>query len=261
MLPVNSLIKPLPGLSFLSEENGKPCHKHILNGEEVPGCTSVSGLFQEDGWKFAWGPKLMYDTLLKLVETGQPIGEGDLFRAKSAWRRKRDKAADTGTIAHEIIAQHITMDNLLVHSQRDVFHTLTRFSLWQEQYSPEWLACEVQVGSARYKFAGILDALVNIDGKLTLLDFKTSSAIKDDYAIQLAGLCIALEEMGVTVEQRAILHLPKVEGENYEFRIIDSDLTKDKLAFLVGLEFYRHKNLFLARCKSDKRSAVASNRG
>lgn len=245
-----------PGLKFVSEEDGKPCHKHMLDGEEVPGCTSVSGLFQDDGWKFAWPVKLMAERLLRVIKNDVKICPDHVIAAKGAWREKRDKSADTGTIAHKVIEEYLNGVAVEVTSKGpEVEHCFNSFLQWQKQYQPEWLATELQVCSVKYRFAGILDALALINGKVTLVDFKTSADIKDDYAIQLAGLALCLAEMGLIVDQLAILHLPKDESESYEFRIIESDLDKNKLAFLVALEFYRHKNLFMARCKSDKRGA------
>lgn len=244
-------LKPIPGLSFLAEENGKPCHKHMLNGREIPGCTSISGLFQDDGWKFAWPVKEMYLNLHARLQNRQIINGVHLLEAKSIWRRKRDKAADTGTIAHGYIEDYIKSGARVPPTQpAEVLNCFNEFIRWEGEFKPEWLGSEIQVGSAIWKFAGILDALAKIDGCITLVDFKTSSDIKDDYAIQLAGLCIGLDECGVTVDQRAILHLPK-EGP-FEYRIIDSDLTQDKAAFLAGLNFYNHKNIFMGRMKNDR---------
>lgn len=257
-------LAPVPGLSFKSEEYGKPCHKHILNGGQIPGCTSVSGQFSEDGWKFAWPVKLMAEQIHADIDEHSGSGENVyveikrnslneiIQNAKNAWRRTRDSAAEKGTSAHFYIEEYVkTGAALALPDDKEIVNCLDNFFKWEKKYNVKWLASEIQVGSLKYVFAGILDALIEIDGKIVLLDYKTSSSIKDEYNIQLAGLCICLEEMGVTVDARAILHIPK-EGE-YEFRIIDSDLAKDKLAFLVGLEFYRHKNLFLARCKNRKK--------
>lgn len=250
----------LPNLTFRSEENGKPCHKHIMDGEEVPGCTSISGLFQDDGWKFAWPPKIMEQVALQKLDAHWRRN-GDInysqvqeiiTSSKNAWRRKRDKSADTGVIAHGIIEQFIkTGEPQPRQKDPEVHNCFDQFLEWVAKYNPLWIGSEIQVGSVVHRFAGILDALADIGGQLTLVDFKTSAEIKDDYAIQLAGLCICLEEMGVKVSQRAILHLPKTGP--YEFRIIDSDLEKDKAAFLAALEFYDHKNLFMARMKKEKK--------
>lgn len=244
-------------LKFLSEQNGKPCHIHMLNGSPVPGCTSISALFQDDGWKFAWPPKLMEEKILEELDKcdnqydAVPISRMRSITklAKSAWRQKRDKTAGQGTSAHEFIESWIKDKSPLPpFVDPEVANSFNNFLEWETAYKPDWQGTEIQVASEKYRFAGILDSLAIINDKMTLIDLKTSGGIKDEYMIQLAGLCICLEEMGLTVDQRAILWLPKVGA--HEFHIIDSDLAKDKLAFLVAREFYEQKNLFELRCKN-----------
>lgn len=244
-------LKPI-NLTF--QEKG---HVHILNGFPVPGCTSISGLFQDDGWKFAWPVKLMYEKAMEEIrEIGQyfdvTVAQADtiLKKAKNAWREKRDSAAQKGTSAHEYVEDYVKHGVKIPPTvNEEVRHCFNEFLIWEAKYAPTWLATELQVGSEKHNYAGILDALCEIDGKRVLLDYKTSKSIKADYNIQLAGLTMALEEMGCHVDKRAILHLPKELDKSFEYRIIESNLAQDKEAFLAGLEFYRHKNIFLARTK------------
>lgn len=230
----------------------------MLNGHEVPGCTSISGLFQDDGWKFAWPVKLMYEHVTTegkaAIERNADEGLGfeeleDICaKAKNAWREKRDKSADSGTRAHQWIEEYIkTGSDTSFLEDKDAMACIGQFLVWEGKHKPKWLASELQVASERFCFAGILDALCEIDGKTVLLDFKTSASIKDEYAIQLAGLYICLEEMGFKPDLRAILHLPK-KGD-YEYRVLDGDLEEEKTDFVAALNFYRRKNLFWARCR------------
>lgn len=170
-----------------------------------------------------------------------------LKKAKNAWRDKRDKSADSGTRAHALIENYIKtgiMEPFL--ENKEVENCIENFMKWESLQKPQWLASEVQVGSLKHSFAGILDALFQYEDKIYICDFKTSSGIKDDYNIQLAGLCICLEEMGLKVDYRSILHLPKDKKE-FEFKIIDTDLEFEKKCFLAGLEHYRYKNMFLGK--------------
>lgn len=237
-------LEPVKGLTF-NDKDGK--HIHLIEGKEVPGCTSISGLFSDDGWKFAWPPKLMEEQLLVILKSGIPLHEDHLKKAKNAWREKRDRSADSGTQAHSIIEKYIKtgLTEMFVVENNEVENCVENFLSWEKAANPIWLASEIQVGSLKHSFAGILDALAQIDGGIVLVDFKTSSGIKPDYNIQLAGLCICLEEMGLKVDRRAILHLPK-KGE-FEYKEIRTDLEFEKKCFLAGLEHYRHKNMFLGK--------------
>lgn len=243
------------GLTF--EADGK--HIHRIGGDEVPGCTSISGLFGDDGWKFAWPPKLMYEEIVKeglaaIEKGGNNLSFEELeaiaAKAKNAWRRKRDKSADTGTIAHGEIEKFIATGVVPSLTDKEVMNCFNQFLLWTEKHNPKWLASELQVGSKVHGFAGILDAIAEIDGKKILLDFKTSSGIKDEYRIQLAGLRIALEEQGFAPEESAILHLPK-EGK-YEYRKMNDGWKDEEMDFLVALAFYKRKCMFAGRHKNGR---------
>lgn len=240
-----------------TEDRSKAIHLHEqrIDGvwTPVPGATSIAGLFSEDFWKFAWPVKLMEEKLketwVENVAFPQQIINSHLKQAKNAWREKRDKSADVGTEGHHLIEEWIKNKTIpMVQSGTELANIVGEFKKWEDYAKPKWLASEIQVSSLEHRFCGILDALCEIDGKLTLLDFKTGTSIKDDARIQLAGLMIALEEMGCVPDQRAILHLPK-KGE-YEFRLITGDLEYEKKDFLSAVPFYGRKNLFLERCKN-----------
>lgn len=230
-----------------NDDDGK--HVHLMDGSPVPGCTSVSGLFSPDGWKFAWPVKLMEeyvktrwkkDTVYFQNEIDHVLKEG-----KNAWREKRDKSADSGVKGHTLIEEYLKHGHLPTLTQgTDIENIFNQFMLWEGEIKPKWLASELQVGSLTHSYCGILDALAEINGKVVLLDFKTgSSGDKKEFPIQLAGLAMALEEQGVKVDERAILHLPK-KG-NFEYFPITSDLEWEKKAFLAGLKFLSYKNQVL----------------
>jgi len=253
-------------------------HSMLINGQwqTVPGVTSVSALYQLDFWKFAWPVKLMEEKILEEIKVaafdrethggflgGKDVQLEDVERitkkAKNAWREKRDKSADAGTLAHGAIEEWIKYEMTKGQKRKDGtylwWHTvssldseqdniLQNFQTWVKRTNPLFFASELQVGSLTHSYCGILDAICEINGKKVLLDFKTSATgDKPEYAIQLAGLAMALEEMGYKVDERAILWLPK-KG-NYKYIPITSDLEWDKKAFLAGLKFLSYKNQVL----------------
>lgn len=235
------------GLEF--QEEG---HIHLLKGQEVPGCTSIASLYQDDGWKFAWPVKLMADGILERWLPDKPYTktqiELDVKECKGLWREKRDKSADTGTKAHELIETYINTGIWKTFLDNEIKNCVENFIEWEKKYNPVWLASEIQVGSEFHHFAGIVDACAEIEGKKVLLDFKTSSSIKPEYWIQLTGLAMALEEQGWKPEVLAILHLPK-EGE---FEYVERPNTGQfENQFISGVAFYRHKNLFKKMIKED----------
>ena len=253
------------GLGFKDEG-----HIHSIKGiGEVPGCTSVSGLFGEDGWKFAWPVKLMEQGMVEqAISDSKDFPKGDSIfnvdyivemakKYKNAWRQKRDKTKDLGVILHGDISRMIKeaikaeIRILPIESVAKEFEeSFKGFLEWQTDSNIEWLASEVQVGSLTHNYAGILDCIYKIGDKVYLDDIKTSDKPKKEWKIQLAGLKMALREQGVNVDETGILLLRR-EGE---FERISMNVTEaDEKAFLVGLEFYRQKNLFAGRNRKEKK--------
>ena len=72
------------------------------------------------------------------------------------------------------------------------------------------IASEILVGDVRYS-AGQLDLLCLLDGKLTLIDHKTSNGVDEiSYAMQVAAYKYFFEKMtGLKIQQVKILHLSK----------------------------------------------------
>jgi len=242
-------------LRFEAEE-----HVHILKGEMVPGCTTVSGMMPKE-WLAPWAAKETVEYILKNLDekfkakilTNQLTSEikSVVMAGKNAWRMKRDKAADNGTRAHELIETYIkeSQEPLLELEVPEVQNAVKLFFGWLEKHKVEWIASELQVGSETHKFAGILDFLAIVDGKFTLGDFKTSSGIHPEYYVQTAGLQIALEEMECPpIEQRLILHIPKT-GNDFEARVVPTPIAHDKELFLCALQFYRCTKRLKDTCK------------
>jgi hypothetical protein len=88
------------------------------------------------------------------------------------------------------------------------------------------------VDSQTYNFAGILDAVAEIDSKLVLTDSKSSNGFYSEYSFQASGYLLAYEEMtGKTIENRLIIRFGKDDGE-FEIRR-DDDNEAHKQAFLA----------------------------
>jgi hypothetical protein len=156
-----------------------PTHGYKLNGERIPGTTTVIGRFKESGGLLQWAFK-----------QGQS-GASNLYE-------NRDKAADIGTAAHSMIEAHI--------NGGDTLAALAEFNLPDEDYAKaqnafkqylQWEKLtnlkfiskyqEIQLISPEYKFGGTPDAIGEIDGEIVLLDWKTSNGVYQDYIIQLAA--------------------------------------------------------------------------
>lgn len=89
------------------------------------------------------------------------------------------------------------------------------------------IASEILVGLKRYKSAGTLDMLIlNLDtNEIELWDWKTSNAVNDTYAMQVAAYKKFFEGMTkLTIAKSKIIHLSKESDVFHVYNIPDIDL-------------------------------------
>lgn len=197
-------------------------------GEKIPGTTTVIGRFKESGGLLQWAFK-----------QGQS-GAATLYE-------ERDKAAEAGTIAHDMIEAFILgkmgettklpvcTPELLTRAQ----NAFSQFLEWQEQTRIEIVATERSFVSERHQFGGTIDAIgKDMKGRIVLLDWKTSNAVYQDYLVQLAAYALLLEENAPEWTPQAF-HLLRVSKESADFaHHFFGELEDAKKAFLLMRELY-----------------------
>ena len=94
---------------------------------------------------------------------------------------------------------------------------MQNFHKWVESRDIEWLACEKKVYSRSWEYAGTIDALAKVNGKLCVIDFKTSAKIYKEYYLQVSAYCNAIGEMmGDLPKLGMIVRLDKEEDKFQE---------------------------------------------
>jgi len=139
------------------------------------------------------------------------------------YRDARDKAADAGTLGHDMIEAYIKGNDLdAVEGPEDLLAKASMgyqaFKLWFTSTNIEIVDTEMTLISEKYRFGGTPDALGKTgEGDFALLDWKTSNRIYADYLIQLACYARLLEE-NKTVDRRIQrFHLLRVGKEFGDF--------------------------------------------
>lgn len=198
-------------------------HKHLymVDDEAVPNVTNITGVIAKnglDGWKF----KQAIEHLEPRLKPG--LDEVAIRRllddASVAADRVTREAGYIGSSVHKWIEERVEKKI----AGRDVEYTLPDHSAvragveafldWEIEAGPRYIASERKVYSREHRFVGTLDMLAEIDGKLSIVDLKTSNRIYAEHWLQTAAYQIAVEEEdGIEVAQRVILHLPKVPGK------------------------------------------------
>lgn len=177
---------------------------YLRDGTRVPGTTTVIGRFKESGGLIHWSWNIAHGGLLRARALLQQVAEGDglfsqdditafLALPLSEWdyRAKREKAADAGTCAHDMVECWIRQRPFdasrypapIVRAAEPAFGA---FLAWARQSNLRAIESETALVSEQYRYGGTLDAML-IGGALALGDWKTSNAIYPDYLCQLAA--------------------------------------------------------------------------
>lgn len=123
---------------------------------------------------------------------------------------------------------------------------LAEFIKWQTANDFKLVEAEHIVWSENYRFAGTLDCICYKNGKLYLVDFKSSKAIYDDFLMQISAYRVGYEERsGREIQGLGILRLPKNETDAYEWRewtLGEANDSFDEFMCLVSFWWERARN-------------------
>lgn len=204
---------------------GRPTtgYKNVA-GQKVPGTTTIIGRFKESGGLLQWA--------FKQGQSGAPT----LYA-------ERDKAAEAGTIAHDMIEAFILgKPQPIVAAEPDILakasNAFKQFGEWYELSKMELVATEKSYVSEKHQFGGTVDAIgKDSKGRIVLVDWKTSNAVYQDYLVQLAAYALLLEECSEWRPEG--FHLLRVSKESADFaHHFFGELEDAKRAFILMRELY-----------------------
>ena len=174
------------------------------DGKVVPGATTITGLLNKP-YLVRWANQLGLEGIDSSTYT--------------------DEAAKTGTLAHAMIQadlQGLEIDkDQFSKVQIDLAeNSILSFLEWKKRHEIEVLYCEMPMVSDEMKYGGTIDCYCKLDGRPTLLDFKTGKAIYEEYFVQLAAYAALLRENGFPVEECRILRVGRDATEGFEERSV-----------------------------------------
>jgi hypothetical protein len=161
----------------------------LKDGSRVPGTTTVIGRFKESGGLIQWAYKRGKE-------------DGLAGNARARLYDEVGKAADIGTMAHWLVEKHIDRASFLgksVGTLREAFPDMSpdmyktahdafqAYLDWQDMTHLEIVEQEMELVSEEYKYGGTPDAIGVVNGKLCLVDWKTSNGVYSDHLVQLAA--------------------------------------------------------------------------
>jgi len=220
-----------------------PSKGYSWAGERIPGTTTIIGRFKESGGLLQWAFKQGQSGAAHLYENA-------------------NKAADIGTACHAMIEAHINGDDpnavlIAINSAVDeggitfrskADNAFSMYLRWERQTGLTLLSKyqEIQLVSPVYKFGGTPDAIGEIDGKVVLIDWKTSNGIYGDYLVQLAAYQHLIREgvrmdtgepLGMILDDGAYLCRFSKDFPDFEARYF-GDLSEEWMQFTRFREAY-----------------------
>ena len=156
-------------------------HRYKLeDGTRIPSVTTIIGRFKNSGGLLHWANEQGLQ--------GKTLDEA------------RMPAAQAGTLAHEMVECELRgqpFERPPGVDDRVMAHATAAFKVyleWKNSSKINVLHSEVALVSEKHKFGGCLDAIGELDGRLVLIDWKTSAAVYADYLYQLAAYGILWDE-------------------------------------------------------------------
>ena len=192
----------------------------LANGERVPGVTTILATIAKPALP-VWANKLGLDG----------INSTEYLR----------HVADAGTLAHAMVAHHLggPASDTIGYSQdqiRMAGNAVSSFDAWARGKRLEVQATELSLISEAHCYGGTLDALLLVDGVLTVIDVKTSSAIYPEHLYQVSAYRQLLIENGYAVDAAMVLQVGRDAGEGYTERVLSGPEIEPYFAvFLAAL--------------------------
>ena len=200
------------------------------DGKKTTGVTTIIGRFKETGGLLWWA-----------FEQGKAAERGEI----NSLYDKRDEAAESGTLCHDMVEAHIRGWDMPDLSKYDkgiadqAQQGYENYLQWEKSNNLETVETEMSLVSEKYKFGGTLDAIM-FQGKLALGDWKTSgTGPYVDWLLQLAAYAILWEEHFPDRPIEGGFHLVRFSKENPDFvHYFWGELEDAKAMFLILLDAY-----------------------
>ena len=204
-------------------------HKYFIseNGKRflVPSVTQCINLIDKSGPLTQWASNATVDSLREQILPGQAYDEVQLEaifeHARFNFRRIAKRAKSIGSLAHEWIKAYLKGERKEMPVNEQARNACLAAKAWLDEH---FLMCkaEMLVYSRKYKYAGTLDTVGYVDTWLSVVEWKTSTAIYPEYSLQAAAYKAAVLEMKLQplenikvpdkIQERWIVRLGKDDG-------------------------------------------------
>jgi hypothetical protein len=179
----------------------------LADGTRVPGVTTILGVLNKPA----------------LVKWANNLGLQGIDSSKYV-----DAAARIGTLIHAMVESHITGEELDLndYTPNEIGQAqvgFKKFIEWKQAREFKLLLSEAPIVSEEYRYGGTVDCVAVVDGKVTLVDFKTGKGIYDEMLCQVSAYNELLKIREIQTDEIMILRIGRNEEEGFETRTIRAD--------------------------------------
>lgn len=221
-----------------------PRYYEASGGAQYPSVTTVQSVLDKPAL-IPWAINQCIESTVNKLTPREKYGKTELRKlmvaSKWSYKEVSERACDIGTTVHTLIENFLNTgefgDMISMPNAEELLLCAEGFLHWVKVNNVEVIALEVAIEGIGY--AGRLDAVVRLNGVVTLVDFKTSKGFYETFPMQLAAYTHAYNEDPSTVdkiERMGVLRLSKVDG-SYEYRDF-TDMFHKSLAEFVTLAIF-----------------------
>jgi len=217
-------------------------HLYTVGEKTFPSVTKILGIIGGGKtnalviWARREALKLAKAEILGYIDAGKALTHVALDeliqRADRQPDKVKDTAADLGTRVHNAIDAYIMGTSPVLDA--DAEKGFNNFMAWIKEQALELIAGDTIVASVQCGYGGRLDAIARKQsGRLVLLDWKTSNALRDEYPLQVAAYAQAFKETyGLPIDEAIVVRFGKDKADDFEAREVN--LEKAWLAFTAA---------------------------
>lgn len=231
------------GRTIVKRPRGRGHSYATLGGERVPSVTTILGVVNKPGLP-NWAARTAAEEAIRLVKVAVKRGEeltvptlnsiGE--EAKKAHTKLRDDAASIGVAIHTVVEGKLAGKNLAPTREVPKFVTSNVNDFFETSLMEfDVLAREVVVAHP-LPFAGTVDAVLNVNGKKVVIDWKTSSGIYPEMAMQVAAYAQAYKySYNTHIDEAWVIRFPKTDSP---VELVNVDLERAWMGFKAATTLY-----------------------
>ena len=189
-------------------------HIYFVDGKRKTGVTTYLNIIDKSRPLIIWATELYRDYLLDCLANG--ITEEHIYEGCGLHEERKQEAAAIGDEAHGWIEKYIKGEPAEMPKRREAQIAVNAFLDWEAANKVKFLSSERVVYSKKHDYIGKMDIEARVNGKLSMIDIKTSNGLYNTYGMQTAAYLKAdEEESGREYRGRWLIRLTKETEQDY----------------------------------------------